>query len=1027
MRTEFLVLGPLVVRTAGSERHIPAAKQRALMSALLLRANHVVAVDELAELLWGQELPSAPRTGVQNHLMRLRKALELAGPRIITQPGGYLIRVDAGELDLDRFDDLLREARASARERQWQVAAHHAAAALALWRGEPLADLGSDLIRARDGSRLAELRLQAQELHIEAELQLGRHGEVTAELRELVAAHPLRERLQGLLMLALYRDSGQAEALRAYRHARSALVEELGAEPGPDLRRLHQQILAADPLLILGTTTVGDRQPRRPVPRELPADVAAFTGRVAELAALDRLLLRPRGEAATATVKAAVIAAVSGTAGVGKTALAVRWAHHAAGRFPDGQLYVNLRGYDPDQPVLATDALAGFLRSLGVPDEDIPPGETERAARYRSLLAGQRTLVVLDNASSSEQVRPLLPGTPASAVVVTSRDSLAGLVARDGARRIDLGLLPGADAVTLLHELVGARVAAEPDVASTLAEQCARLPLALRVAAELAAARPTTPLADLVAELKNEQRRLDLLHTDGDPRTAVRAVFSWSYEQLDAESARAFRLASLHPGPSLDAYAAAALADVPVERAGQLLAVLARAHLIEPGTPGRYRMHDLLRAYARELAAGREGTIGTRASIGRVLDHYLYAAASAVDTLLPAERHRRPRIPASPTATPPVSTPDAAMAWLDGERPNLVAVATHAAGSGWPGHATQMSATLYRHLQLGGHYADAVSIHAAARRAARQIGDPAAEATALLALSDVNRAQGRYRQAASQLRRALALFSRTADSAGRARALHNLGIVVCRQGDWERAARLYRAALALSGEASDHARVLNSLGTLDMEQGRYHEAADRYRHALGLFRECGYSPGVADVLCNLGRLEQRLGQYGQAANHHEEALAIFRQAGSRSCEAVALRNVGELQQRLGRYREARECLLQALTIHRETRNIAGEADARNCLGETLLADGHYAAAQRQHAIALRLASQIGHRQYEARAHDGLGHCRRVSFDFGEARVHWQQALARYAEIGAPEAGQVRARLATLDDGDSADAGALGGR
>ncbi len=341
-----------------------------------------------------------------------------------------------------------------------------------------------------------------------------------------------------------------------------------------------------------------------------------------------------------------VISAVSGTAGVGKTGLALRWAHRVRGEFPDGQLYVNLRGYDPDQPLSAGYALAGFLRALGVPGQEIPPEPDERATLYRSLLDGRRMLIVLDNASSVEQVRPLLPGTPSALVVVTSRDSLGGLVARDGARRLDLDLLPPEDAVALLEALIGGRAEAEPEAAAALAEQCVRLPLALRVAAELAGTRPATSLAQLVAELADEQRRLELLDPGGDPRTAVRAVFSWSYLHLPAQAARAFRLLGLHPGPDLDPYAAAALTYTTEEQAQHLLEVLARAHLIAPTGPDRYGMHDLLRAYATYLTGIEDSEEERRTALTRLFDHYLATTGAAMDTLHPAEQGYRPRIPA---------------------------------------------------------------------------------------------------------------------------------------------------------------------------------------------------------------------------------------------------------------------------------------------------------------------------------------------------------------------------------------------
>jgi DNA-binding SARP family transcriptional activator len=544
---EFCLLGPLTVRCDGAAVPVAAGKQRAVLAALLLDAGRVVPVGELAQALWGPEPPASARVTVQNYVMRLRKALRAAGRDLITtQPGGYQISVPPAEVDVAQFAALVWAARSAARAAEWDVAAARSRAALALWRGEPLSDVGSDALARREVPRLAELRLQALEARIEADVQAGRQAEVIAEAQALAAEHPLRERLHALLMLALHRDGRTGEALAAYQDARRVLVAELGAEPGTGLRQLHQQILAADPALA-GPQPVAGIAEAGPgpgggcarsggigpgggtgpgsdavVPRQLPGAVPHFAGRAAELAALTAMLDQAGGR----TPDTMLIAAISGTAGVGKTALAVRWAHEVADRFPDGQLYVNLRGYDPDQPVTAADALAGFLSALGVAGPDIPAGADERAARYRSLLAGRRMLVVLDNAREVEQVRLLLPGAPDCVVLVTSRDSLAGLVARHGASRLEVGLLPIGDAVALLRALIGGRADADPAAAAALAARCARLPLALRVAAELAAALPASSLADLVCELAGQQR-LDLLDAGGEQREEGRAGGLW--------------------------------------------------------------------------------------------------------------------------------------------------------------------------------------------------------------------------------------------------------------------------------------------------------------------------------------------------------------------------------------------------------------------------------------------------------------------------------------------------------------------
>jgi DNA-binding SARP family transcriptional activator len=647
----FGILGPLLVHDGETSIDLPKGRQRVLLATLMVHAGKPVPADVLAEMVWEGTPPSGATVTLRSHMMRLRRVLGLqAGARLMTRYPGYLLRADDDEVDLLRFCRLCHEGGGAARSGAWEQAHERLEEALGLWRGTPLSDVPAEILKKDELPRLEELRLQALEWRIDAGLHLGRHAEMITELPSLTAEHPLRERFHGQLMLALYRCGRQAEALAAYQHARQILTGELGTEPGAALRELHQQILAADPALAApehpAPATISDG-PATAVPRELPTRVRHFTGRTDELAALTGLL--DQGGEAPAAV---LITAIGGTAGVGKTALAVHWAHQVAARFPDGQLYVNLRGYDPNPPVRATDALAGFLRSLGVAGQDIPPEEDQRAARYRSILSRRQMLVLLDNAGSVEQVRPLLPGTPGCAVIVTSRDALAGLAAREGAIRLGLGPLPLADAIGLLRTLTRERTHAEPDAVAELAVQCCRLPLALRVAAELAATRPHVPLAELVGELADQQQRLDLLDAGGDPQTAVRTVFSWSYQHLDADVARTFRLLGLHPGPDFEPYAAAALSGTTVNLARRMVDVMARAQLIQPMSPGRYGMHDLLRAYARELAAAHDGQGGQQAALARLFDYYLHTASIAMDSLYSGEPHVRPRVPGR-QASPP--------------------------------------------------------------------------------------------------------------------------------------------------------------------------------------------------------------------------------------------------------------------------------------------------------------------------------------------------------------------------------------
>ena len=1001
---EFCLLGPALVRCEGRIVPVPTGKQQAVLVTLLLNPNRVVTTAMLTDALWGLEPPPSAAPTIRNYVKRLRRTLLPIGPdRISTQPGGYAIRADPAEVDLFRFEQLVAAMHAAKRASSWEQVRSHATAAIALWRGQPFAGTGSEVLELREAPRLVEMWLDAVQARAEADLHLSGPAAVIPELRRLRHDQPLREKISELLMLALYQSGRQAEALAVYTEARAVLVEETGAEPGAELRALQRRILAADPELTSQASP-------KVVPRELPGAVRDFTGRGTELAMLTGFLADADGRAA----QTVLISAISGTAGVGKTALALHWAHAVAERFPDGQFYVNLRGYDPGQPVAAGDALAGFLRALGVPGQDIPAEAAERAARYRSLLAGRRVLVVLDNASSAEQARPLLPATAGSLAVVTSRDDLAGLVARDGARRLELDLLPTADAVRLLRTLIGGRVEDDPAAAEQVALQCARLPLALRVVAELAVARPWISLREMTEELADQRRRLDLLDAGLDQDTMVRAVFSWSCRRLDVATVRAFRLASLHPGPDFDSYLVAAITGSTVDQADGVLARLVRGHLIHPVAPGRYGIHDLLRAYARALAAEQDGTDGEQAALTLLFDYYLNTAAAAMDALYPVEQHRRPGAPPPPPESSRLVTQAAgARAWLDAERVNLVAVAVHAARTDWPGHATRLATTLFRDLITCGHLAEATTIFGCARDAARRSGDGAAEGEALIGLGAVAGRRGQYPRAAGYFLRALPLFRDAGDQLGEARTLCNIGLIDGIQGRYRQAVSRYRQALALGRMTEDllsQARCLDNLGLLELRRGHLRQAAAHHRQAMLLHRGMGNSQGEANALANLGSIDLRLGYLHDAGERHRRALTIFREASDRTGEALSLAALGDIGLRQGRLDEAIGHQRQALTLFREIGDDSGEAVALNGLGEALLATGLATEASVQHEIALDLATQIGDKYVQAGARNGLGHARDASGDADQARRHWQEALALYTELGAPEAEQVRAQL-----------------
>jgi tetratricopeptide (TPR) repeat protein len=563
----------------------------------------------------------------------------------------------------------------------------------------------------------------------------------------------------------------------------------------------------------------------------------------------------------------------------------------------------------------AADALAGFLRALGVPGQDIPPDEDQRASRYRSLLSGKRMLVVLDNASHPEQVRPLLPGTPGCAVLVTSRDALAGLVARDGAARLDLDLLPLEEAVALLTELIGESARADPGVVAKLARQCARLPLALRVAAELAAARPAVPLTDLVADLADQQRRLDLLDVADDPRTAVRAVFSWSYQQLGTEAARMFRLLGLHPGPDITVLAAASLAAMTEADARRRLRQLTRAHLIAEHVPGRFALHDLLRAYAAEQAQATDGDVDRREAIGRMLDHYLHTAARAAHQLVP------PKEPVVLVAPRPGAAPEhpadysRALAWLEAEHQVLLAAISLAAGTGFDVHAWQLPWAMTPFLQARGHWQEWAATQRTALAAAARLGDTAAQAVCSRLLGAACTGLGDHDQARGHYASSLTLYRQLGNRRGEAKIRHSLGFAAERQGRYaealahvEQAVRLYRAI----GDKASEAEALNNLGWYQGVLGDYQQARIACRQALTLSAETGDRWIEAYAWDSLGYAEHHLGNLAEAAACYQRALSLYREVGDRFHEASTLTHLGDTCHAAGELARAREAWRQAL-------------------------------------------------------------------------------------------------------------------
>ncbi|ASR36549.1 hypothetical protein BAY61_17820 [Prauserella marina] len=713
----FQVLGPIRIARHGDAVAPPGRLRQTLLGVLLARANEQVSVGALAEALWGRahDDKAVGRLHVQVH--RLRLLLDDAS-RLVYGPAGYLLRIHEGELDADRFTTLVAEAEALADPERRAGALR---AALRLWRGLPYEGIDTDLV-AEESARLSDLRLAAMEDRFEAELACGRSATVTAELADAVSRHPLRERFPALLMTALSRGGRQAEALRVFRDARRRLIDEVGIEPGPELCSLHARILAGEsgPSHVPGPA-------RREAPAQLPPNARGFTGRDKEIAALDRLADVTASSAEQA--EAASIVAIVGTAGVGKTALAVRWGRRERGRFADGQLYVDLCGYGPAKPVPPEDVLTGFLLALGEERDRLPRRLPELAARFRTLVEGRRMLLLLDNAHTADQVRPLLPGTSSVFVLITSRDALTGLGVRDGAHRLGLDRLSTAEAGELLRVLTGdsPRGHLAPRVTAALIERCARLPLALRIAAELMRERHSATVADLVAELATDQAAcgvLDALAVGDDEQASVRAVFSWSYRRLPADAALIFRMCGLHPGRLVCVLTLAALSGAPKSVVERCFDELASAHLVDRApAPGSYRMHDLLRAYTTELAHDRHSAEERRAARARLIDYYLCAATAAMNVLDPDPVVPRPQPPSDDYALPALPDRETALWWLDHERPNLVALARFAAADDQPHVPVLLSGILAGYLRS--YPEDANTVHELARAAASRQHRPA--------------------------------------------------------------------------------------------------------------------------------------------------------------------------------------------------------------------------------------------------------------------------------------------------------------
>ncbi|WP_213451444.1 AfsR/SARP family transcriptional regulator [Rhizomonospora bruguierae] len=1011
----FRLLGPVQATGVTGPVGLGGPRAQAILAALLLDANRVVSVEQLVDASWGEHPPASARVQAQNRVSGLRRVLRAAQPDrdlIETAGSGYAIRIEPDQLDVHRFESGVARSDALLAQGCVADASRELAEALAVWRGPALDGLDTPALRAA-AQRLEEGRLRALEKRIQLDLDLGRHEELIGELSGLVADHPLRERVRALLMLALYRSGRRADALRAFRDYRQWLAQEQGLDPGGELRALEASILRADPAL----SPAGPEEPApAPVvrrPSQLPAGVADFIGRSDDLAALNALVAAGLGGRGAGTV----IMTISGTAGVGKTALAVHWAHRVADHFPDGQLFVNLHGYSADRAgvqMRPMEALAQFLRALGVDPKRIPDDLDEAAAMYRSLLADKRMLVVLDNARSAEQVRPLLPGGPGCLVVVTSRDRLAGLAAREGARRISLDVLTRHDATTLLHGIIGAdRAAAEPRATAELADLCGHLPLALRVVAANVADDPGRAIGDHVRDLR-EGNRLARLAIDGDEQSAVYSAFAQSYLALPEPARRLFRLLGAVPGRDFTADAAAALAAVPDGDAARLLDKLAAAHLVHQHVPGRYTFHDLLRLYARDRLVTEEEPAERRAAATRLYDWYLALVNGAARRLYP-HILRLPGTSSGPALD--FDGPEQALERLDAERSTVVGAILETAINGPYPVSWLLNDALRGYFRRRWHTVEWMIAAPAALAAAEAAGDLHAQTCAQLSLGAAQHCLGKTAAAAGNYSHALRLSRRVGWPEGEATALGNLGIVHTDTGALKEATRHLTQALTIHdrlGKRGNQALTLNDLGFLLMSQGRLGEAREHAARALALHRQNGNQYGEASALYIYGQAQRLIGELDEAADHMRRALAAYRRVGSEDGAAYALSGLAAVLLDRGRPAESLERARAALSGNPTRSEFIGTF-ALSAIGAAQLALGDHAAARESYDRVLSMAIAVSSLDPELRARIGLAGALGTLGEPATAREHGERALSLAQGHGFRVAeGEALVVLAELD-------------
>jgi tetratricopeptide (TPR) repeat protein/DNA-binding SARP family transcriptional activator len=1046
---EIRLLGTVEAYHLGRTLNLGGTQQRSILAVLLLQPGQIVPKRRLIEYAWSGDPPATAEDLIASYLSRLRKALIPAGDgiRLLSNRPGFRAELDPTLVDVDahRFDRLVRQAERNHAGYEDEIAAANLREALDLWRGNEtaLADLDSDWLRGQ-ADVLADRRLEALGLLAELHMNAGRPAQAAALLRDIALAHPDREAQTVTYVEALTAMGEVAQAAQVAGKAAELLIER-GLDPGPELRRAQTAALAHRP---------DKPSDGRNLRHQLPADTGAFTGREAEIGRLlDFTAAADPADGAGADAPAQVtVAAIDGMAGVGKSALAVHVAHRLADRFPDGQLFVDLHGHTPGYPPrTVNDALDALLRGLGVPNQQIPPDPEERAAFYRGRLAGTRTLILLDNAKGERQVRPLIPGTAGCLVLITSRRKLKGL---DDALSLSLDIPPRPDSVALFRTVAGAgRTTANDPAIEEVAGLCGDLPLAMRIAAALLRHRHSWTAAHLAGRLSDQHHRVATL-SDGERDLA--AVFDLSYNGLAPAQRRLFRGLGINPGPDIDGFAAAALADTDPHEATRLLDDLVDHNLLSEPVPGRYQLHDLMRIHAHARAS--DGTEGSEpaAALERLLDYYLSTVEAANDHL--ARRTTQYRIPIvrPPRLRPEFADRAEATTWMRAEFANLAAAASHAAAHSHPLHAVALAASMHGFLYIDGPWTYALALHATAAEAAHRLNDTYGEATALHGLGRMHRQLGDYPRAAEAHERALQLYqaidhrlgqANALDSLGRIRlltgqhsaavdvfelafelyrevgdrlgqagALNGLGRVWRLTGEFDRAADAHRQAHTLCQEMGDpigQATPLHDLGNVYFQTGDYPAAEDSQERALRIYLTTGHRLGQANALNALGCVHFELGDHERACEEQRCSLKLYRAMGQRLGEARALNDIGLIESGAGDHKAAIDTHQQALFLFREVGDRQGEAAALNRWAAALTRIGDAEQARQHYYEALNLAREITLPMDEAEALEGIAESHLSESHATEGVDHLRQALPIFSRLGAPGAVRVRARLAVL--------------